>query len=575
VIEEIRIRALGVIDDAVMDFAEGFTVVTGETGAGKTMVVTGLGLLLGARADSAQVRGGAERASVEGRFRVDVGGAVAERIAAAGGALDDNVATIVRNVNGTGRSRAFVGGAGAPVSLLGELAERLVAVHGQSDQQRLLQPTEQRRLLDAFAENGRVLADYRRELKNVRAARAQLERLLGERQAREREADLLRFGLAEIAKVEPKPGEDATLRAEEARLAHAEELHDAATHARAALDHDDDPNVNALVGQARKVLDPAREHDTELASLADRLGEIAYLATDLAADFTSYADSVDVDPQRLSAVSERRAALSHLTQRYGSTVDEVLEWSANSRQRLDVLDSTDDDVRELEEQLDAGHQKLSVLAGKLSKSRTRAATKLSTAVTAELVDLAMPDATFEVSVAQAKGPADTAAGDTSVARFGDDGIDDVVFLLRAHVDAPPLVLAKGASGGELSRVMLALEVCLASVDTVPTFIFDEVDAGVGGQAAVEVGKRLSALAQRAQVIVVTHLPQVAVFADHHLVVTKSRDGAVTRSDVAGLNEDERPKELARMLAGLPDSTLGQAHAEELLDMAQQVKSNRS
>lgn len=571
-IEELHIRSLGVIDDATLEFAPGFTVVTGETGAGKTMVVTGLGLLLGTRADASQVRRGAERATIEGRFQVEPQCGVNERVLAAGGSLDDDVAVLVRSVNAQGRSRAHVGGAGVPVAVLSELAPELVAVHGQSDQQRLLLPSRQRQLLDAFAGNVEDLVSYRQLYEALLDAQGALAQLVDERQARAREAELLRFGVEEITKVGPEPGEDLELRREEQRLAHAEELHLAAATARGILDSDEgDGTVNTLLATGRRALENVREHDPELAAVSDRLAEVGYLAADIGTDLASYLENIEVDPHRLAMVGERRAALGQLTRKYGGSIDEVLEWAAASRLRLVALDATDDDVQRLSAAVARTSGALGVSAVAISECRTKAAKRLATAVTAELSDLAMPDAAILVVVSQIESEGGLPLADGRAVQFGQNGIDDVTIQLKPHVDAPSQPLAKGASGGELSRVMLALEVALAGVADVPTFVFDEVDAGVGGRAAVEVGRRLAALARSAQVIVVTHLPQVAAFADRHLVVTKSSSGLVTSSDVSLLDEPGRAKELARMLAGMEDSALGQAHAEELLSLAASAK----
>jgi DNA repair protein RecN (Recombination protein N) len=574
VIEELRIRCLGVIDDAVLEFSPGLTVVTGETGAGKTMVVTGLGLLLGSRADAGQVRRGADKATVEGSFQVGTDGSVGERIAAAGGSVEDDVAVLVRTVNAQGRSRAHVGGATAPVSVLGELAPALVTVHGQADQQRLLQPARQRELLDAYAASGNDLASYRTLFTELTEIERALAALVAERQARAQEADLLRFGLSEIADVDPQPGEDVTLRAEDQRLSHAEELHQAATTARSMLDSDDDGAVNALLARGRRALEAVRDHDPELGAISDRMAEVGYLAADLAADLTSYTEGAEVDPRRLAAISDRRAALAHLTRKYGSSVDEVLQWAEASAQRLEQLDATDDDVQRLTDELGTGRTELARRAAALSKRRTAAARRLEKRVTQELKELAMPDASLAVEVRQVESDSGLLLPDGRTVRSGQDGIDEVTILLRPHTDAPAQPLAKGASGGELSRVMLAVEVVLAGADEVPTFVFDEVDAGVGGRAAVEVGRRLAGLARTAQVIVVTHLPQVAAFADRHLAVTKSSSGLVTSSGVTVLDDQGRAKELARMLAGLEDSALGQAHAAELMDLAAADKQAR-
>ena len=571
-IEELHIRSLGVIDDAVLEFSPGFTVVTGETGAGKTMVVTGLGLLLGARSDSEQVRRGADRATVEGRFLIAPKSRAVQRIIDAGGSMDDDVVVLLRSVNAQGRSRAHVGGTSAPVAVLADLAPELLTVHGQSDQQRLLQPFRQREILDAFAGNAVDRDSYRTLYTDLMAAQRELDQLVQERQSRAQEADLLRFGLEEIAKAAPRAGEDRSLRVEEERLAHTEELHLAATTAREILDRDDDEGpVNSLVAKGRRALEQVRDHDPDLAALSDRLAEVGYLASDLGADLVSYVQTIEVDPHRLAAVSDRRAVLGQLTHKYGPCVDDVLEWVGSSTARLAVLDATDDDAQRLTSLVDELRVNLALSAVILSDRRTEAGKRLAAAVTGELGDLAMPDAAIEVSVSQPDTDGGLPLADGRTVQFGQHGIDEVAILLRPHAGAPSQPLAKGASGGELSRVMLALEVALAGVDAVPTFVFDEVDAGVGGRAAVEVGRRLAALARSAQVIVVTHLPQVAAFADRHLVVTKSRSGVVTRSDVNLLDEPGRAKELARMLAGLEDSALGQAHAQELLALAATAK----
>jgi DNA repair protein RecN (Recombination protein N) len=572
VIEELRIRSLGVIDDAVLEFDPGLTVLTGETGAGKTMVVTGLGLLLGARADAGQIRRGAKQAVVEGTVRVAPDGPVVERIADAGGSVDDDVAVIARSVTAQGRSRAHVGGAGAPVAVLADIAIELAAVHGQSDQHQLLQPARQRGLLDAFAQADDERTQYRHLHTSFTEMRQRLAGLEEQRESRLQEADLLRFGLEEIAQTRPEIGEDVALLTEEQRLSHADELHGAAGSARQQLDSDNDAD-GAIVqlAEARRILDAVREHDEVLAKLADRVAELGYLTTDVAADLASYLDSVAVDPLRLSTVSDRRAALAHLTRKYGSTIDDVLQWSENATTRLTDLDSTDDELERLADELQTLRSELADIASRLSEHRQAAAAKLSSKVTKEMAALAMPHAVLSVAVEQLGADDGLQLPDGRCVRFGADGIDDVTIVLQPHADAPAQPLAKGASGGELSRVMLALEVVLAGVDPVPTFVFDEVDAGVGGKAAVEVGRRLARLARSAQVIVVTHLPQVAAFADRHLVVSKSHDGVVTSSDVMALDASNRPKELARMLAGLEDSALGQAHAEELLELAASEK----
>jgi DNA repair protein RecN (Recombination protein N) len=564
-LEEVRINGLGVIEDAVLELSAGFTALTGETGAGKTMVVTALGLLFGGRADPSRVRPGADRLAVEGRLRVSP--QIAREVEYAGGDLDDDGTVLVlsRSVSAEGRSRAFAGGRSVPVSVLQLLADDLVAVHGQADQQQLLRPGRQRETLDRFAgpELAAVLSDYRRVFARHRAVRDELESLRLAEQERVAEAETLRRGLAEIEASSPVAGEDATLLAEDERLSNADALHAAASSAHEALAGDPaaasvgGPDVGTLLGAAGRALEAVRSHDPVLAGLADRLSEAAYLVSDVAAELASYTESVDSDPARLAAVQERRASLGRLVRAYGGTggdVDGVLDWAKQAGSRLAELEGADDKIVSLAAEEASLRAQVMSLAEQLTALRSAAAARFASEVTAELTDLAMPHASLTAVVTELDSP-------------GPDGADDVEIRLAAHPGAPPLPLQKGASGGELSRVMLAIEVVFAGADPVPTFVFDEVDAGVGGRAAVEVGRRLARLARSAQVIAVTHLPQVAAFADNHLVVEKSGDGLVTESGVLRLDQAGRVRELSRMLAGLEDSEFGQAHAEELLAMA--------
>jgi DNA repair protein RecN (Recombination protein N) len=591
-LEEVRITGLGVIDDALLELSPGFTALTGETGAGKTMVVTGLGLLFGGRADPARVRPGMQRASVEGRLRTDPGGRVAGQVEEAGGELDeDGTLVLTRTVSVEGRSRAFAGGRSVPVSLLTYLADDLVAVHGQSDQQQLLKPGRQRESLDKYAgpELAAVLADYQRTFSRHRKTHDELAALVADARSRAAEAEALRAGLTEIEKAEPAAGEELALRAEEERLANADALHAAATAAHEALLGDpaagmEGADAVTLLGHARQALEAVRRHDTEIDGVAGRLSEAAYLVSDVAAELASYIQSIDADPARLAAVQERRAALGRLIRAYGpggiashiagpapaaegdtpagpgdvaaepDDVAAVLAWARRAAARVAELDTDDDKIAALTAEEAALASETGALAARLSELRRAAGDRFAEDVTAELAALAMPHARISVVI--------TAAGE-----LGPHGADEVEIRLAPHPGAPALALHKGASGGELSRVMLAIEVVFAGADPVPTFVFDEVDAGVGGKAAVEIGRRLARLARLAQVIVVTHLPQVAAFADNHLVVAKSSDGTITSSGVIRLDHDGRVRELSRMLAGLEDSEFGQAHAAELLAMA--------
>ena len=577
-IHELRIRGLGVIDDAVLELHSGLTVLTGETGAGKTMVVTGLGLLLGGRADASSVRTGSDRALVEGRIRVPPGSAAAERVHELGADLDEDELIVARAVSAEGRSRAWLGGRSVPVGTLADLAGELVAVHGQSDQQRLLQPARQRAALDRFAGDDvlKLLEPYRAGYVRLRALEAELTEVVERARERSQEADLLRFGLAEVAAVAPQAGEERVLDAEAERLSHADGLREAAGRAHAALmgepDSTDGADALALVVAARRSLEQVREHDAALAALADRIAEVATLVADAGADLASYASSVDTDPLRLQAVQERRAALRTLTRKYGPELDDVLGWAAVAGGRLSELDGDDDRAGRLRSERVALRTELADLAAALSQGRRAAADRFAPAVSAELADLAMPQAQLTVDLRQSEDAGGLPAGpDGRTVTFGPHGVDEVELALSPHPGGPVRPLARGASGGELSRVMLAVEVVFAGADPVPTLVFDEVDAGVGGRAAVEVGLRLARLARIAQVVVVTHLPQVAAFADRHLVVEKSSDGAVTRSGVTSLDGPGRVRELTRMLAGLEGSASGQAHAEELLAAAASAK----
>jgi DNA repair protein RecN (Recombination protein N) len=572
VLEQIRIRGLGVIDDAELELGPGFTAVTGETGAGKTMVLTGLGLLMGGRADAGAVRSGADRAVVEGRVRVDPAGPAAKRAAEAGAELDDGDLLLSRAVSAEGRSRAHLGGRSVPVGVLAELADDLVAVHGQGDQRRLLGPTRQREALDRFAGTSvtEPLSAYGDRYQRLRTVQAELDEVTARARERMQEADLLRLGLAEIAQVEPEPGEDVELGAEEQRLAHSDGLRQAAVSAHACLTADDTAvdaaDALGLVAAARRSLEPQQEHDPALAALAGRLAEASYLLADVAADLASYAADVDTDPTRLAAVQERRAALGTLTRKYGDDVDAVLAWADDAARRLHHLDGDDQRVARLGEERETLRSELSDLATRVSAAREQAARRFAEAVGDELAALAMPNARLVVEVRRHADPGGLVVGDRAVA-FGPAGIDEVEILFAAHAGAAPRPLERGASGGELSRLMLAVEVVFAGADPVPTFVFDEVDAGVGGKAAVEVGRRLARLARDAQVLVVTHLPQVAAFADRHLQVVKTEDGRVTSSGVVTLDGAGRVLELSRMLAGLEGSATARAHAEELLATA--------
>lgn len=578
---EIRIDNLGVISEASARFHGGLTVLTGETGAGKTMIVTSLHLLSGIRADSARVRVGAAKAVVEGRFSVDPGSSHIEReitrlLESAGADRDEDGSIIaVRTVNRDGGSRAHLGGRSVPVGVLSDFTDPLLTVHGQNDQLRLLRPDQQRAALDRFA--GRSVAapleKYRTHRRRWLDARAEL--LDRSRRSRElaQEADRLQFGLDEIDAVAPEPGEDIRIVADVRRLSDLDSLRDAAVAAHTALAGDDE-NVDTagaldLLGEARARI--AGSDDPALRDLGPRLDEAVAVVTDVVAELSGYLGDLPSDPDALDTLLTRQAELKTLTRKYAADVDGVLTWAREARDRLSGLDVSAEAIDALTAQVATEAAATADAAAALSAARRRAAAKLAKAVSAELAGLAMGRAVLDVRVAEREATEhDTAplpVGDRTL-HAGESGIDDVEFRLAAHTGAAPLPLARSASGGELSRVMLALEVVLAASERGATMVFDEVDAGVGGRAAVEIGRRLARLARTHQVIVVTHLPQVAAFADTHLVVDKVDDTAgVVSSGVRELGDSERVAELARMLAGLDDTETGRAHAEELLAMA--------
>lgn len=571
-LEELRIRDLGVITDATLPLGPGLSVVTGETGAGKTMVVTAVGLLLGARSDAGAVRSGAKSASAEAVLKLDAGHSAVVRALEAGAEVEefDGGAELIlaRRLGADGRSRAYLGGRAAPVGVLAEIGESLVVVHGQSDQIRLKGALAQRGALDKFA--GDALADplgkYQALYSHWKASQAELDTLRGAARDRLREAESLEIALAEIDDVDPQPGEDESLKAEAVKLANVEELRIAANTAHQALiaeDYGDEGDATTLVDAAKRTLEHVAEHDAELGAAAARLAEVGFLLNDIATELASYQAGLDSEgPERLAEIEDRRAALAKLVRKYAPSIDEVLVWAENARVRFDELQDDSTRIEALDGEVARTEAELKKQAAAITKIRGKAAKDLSARVSAELKALAMADATLVITIEQA-------------AQLMPHGSDEISFLLQPHSGAPARPLGKGASGGELSRVMLAIEVVLAAVDPVPTFVFDEVDAGVGGRAAVEIGRRLAMLAQHVQVLVVTHLPQVAAFADQHITVTKTSvrgaDGGTatgfTSSDVRLLDGPERVKELARMLAGQEDSESAQAHAQELLDDA--------
>ncbi|MBP2451713.1 DNA repair protein RecN [Mycolicibacterium lutetiense] len=583
-LSEIRIESLGAISAATAEFDRGLTVLTGETGTGKTMVVTSLHLLGGARADATRVRSGSDRAVVEGRFSTielgeDVSGRVEEILESSGAERDDDGSVIAaRSVSRAGPSRAYLGGRSVPAKSLSSFTTQVLTLHGQNDQLRLMRPDEQRAALDRFAEVDKPLTRYRRIRDEWLAARRDLSDR--RRRARElaQEADRLRFGIHEIDAVAPLAGEDDAIIADIRRLSELDALREAAQTARFSLSGElDEPTESTSaadgVGRAQAALEST--DDSVLQALAVRLAEAMAVIGDVSGELGSYLAELPSDASTLELKLARQAELRTLTRKYAADIDAVLEWSRDAAEQLAQLDVSEESLAALDGKVVELEAQLVAAAGELTKTRSKAAKGLSKAVTAELAGLAMANAVFTIDVAPMAARADDSAPvtmpDGEMLHAGHDGVDAVEFGFTAHRGVEVLPLAKSASGGELSRVMLALEVVLSASTAGTTMVFDEVDAGVGGRAAVQIGRRLARLARTHQVIVVTHLPQVAAFADAHLVVD-SGNGRAKSSGVRRIEDDDRVAELARMLAGLGESDSGRAHARELLDAAQQERS---
>ena len=554
----LRLSSLGVIGSAEIEPAAGLTAVTGETGAGKTMIVTGLGLLLGGRADAGAVRRGADRAQVEGVFTGL--GPVAGRLDELGAETDDGELIVTRRVRSTGGSRAWLGGVPVPLGVLGPITGELATIHGQSEQIRLGTPERQREVLDAAGgpELARALARYRVDFEERRRGVAELDERTRHARERAQEHDMLALGLEEIAAVDPQPGEDARLAVQAERLQGLDDLRMLAASAGHALSgaddgDDDDPGALGLIGRARTQVHRMADTDAQAGPLAAQLDQLAALVQDAAVDLAGYLADLDADPALLETVTGRRAALAGLTRKYGADVDGVLAWARDAAERLRDLSGDDERIEQLRArraELDAA---LAERAGRIHALRAAAAERLMRDAGAELAALAMPNARLLLELEPLPEP-------------GPYGADQVRLLFSANPGQSPAPLSRVASGGELSRVRLALEVVLAGGEEGHTFVFDEVDAGIGGQVALEVGRRLKRLAAHAQVIVVTHLAQVAAFADSHLVVTKSTDGRVTSSDVRRVEGAEREAEIARLMAGTA-SEVALRHARELLARA--------
>jgi len=558
-LEEITIRSIGVIDQSSLEISKGLTVLTGETGAGKTMILTALNLILGGKADSALVRKGSERLVASGRFSIpQTSEHLFEEVL-----VEDGELIVTRTVAADGKSKATTNGVSATASTLSAVGENLVEVHGQAANQNITKSSRQRELVDRF---GKInLSDYQIALQSYHEVKERIAALKKSIAQKDKElADLREFAQA-FKKLSPTTDEYGEIDGEIARLSSVEEFRLATSQATAAIE-DEEAGSLTSVGVARRALENARSKDPQLEAIYQQLSEGFFLLDDAHSALNSYQSKLEADPARLDFLHARKAEINTLIKKFGGSgthEEELTDLSIRYRNSSDAiadLEGGDQRLLELEKQLTA-HKKVLLSAAKsLSENRINAAAQLSQLVTAEIQQLSMPHASFVAKVETA----DYAAPKES--EFTSQGCDEIAMFIQGHKDAPLVALAKGASGGEMSRVMLALEVVIATTHPIGTYVFDEVDAGVGGKAAIEVGKRLHQLAQHAQVIVVTHLPQVAAWADSHFVVTKNNDGTVSQSDVRMVTGEDRIEEIARMLAGLENSSSAREHATELLSL---------
>ena len=561
-LEEVSIRSLGVIDSSNIEFKEGLTVLTGETGAGKTMVLTALGLVLGEKSDADLVRIGAERATITGKFKVTK--EIANLIEENGGAVEDDSAIITRTVSAQGKSRVSIGGSLTSANFVADLSDKLVEVHQQSSSLKLTKPNTVRELLDSFG--GISLGNYEKCFNEYRDLKTRIVELKKQMARRDAEIAELSDFAAAFNLVKPKEDELLTIENMLGKLGSVEEINQSLS---IALNHLEDEEISAmnLLHQSRKELDAIHGKDSELDMLIDNFNEKLLDLQDVSSNFASYLSSLEADPKQFAQLQERKSAINSLIKKYGKGSDREVAYrqllidGENVNERLADLSGGEDRINEMEKELLELFKLMKSAAKDLSSSRRKAAQKLSSLVSEEIRKLSMPNSFLEVAV--------SSKDENLEGSYQSFGVDEVEILFCSHTGGKALPLNKVASGGELSRVMLALEVVIADTQNIGTYIFDEVDAGVGGKAAIEIGRRLATLAKKAQVIVITHLPQVAVWADQHLVVRKNESGSVTQSDVLDISENERKIEIARMLSGQEESETAQQHAAELLQIVRE------
>jgi len=550
---ELRIRNFAIIEQVTLPLDEGFNVLSGETGAGKSIIVGALGLLLGERASADLIRSGAEKATVEGVFDIanlkEIGALADER----GIDVEDDTLVLKREIAANGRGRAWINGATVTSTVLAEIGRQLVNLHGQHDAQTLLDGESQRRVLDAFGGSVSQADLVRSTHAELSAVRREITSLSVRRAEAEKRADYLRHVAREIEDARLSPGEDAKLEDEARVLENADELRTLASSLHELLSGED-TSVLSQLGAAQRPLTSIERIDASAARMQELFDTAFYTLQELAHSVEEYAGSVDLDPARLDEVRQRRDRLFGLLKKYGPTLEGVMEAGRSARSELDLVDTAKFDLANLTAREGEIRRRLTVNAEKLSEMRLTAAKKLAKAVEALLPPLGMPDGRFSVALIARDEP--TA-----------DGAEDVEFRVTLNVGHEERPLARVASGGELSRVMLALKTILARVDQVPTLVFDEVDAGIGGRVGLQVGDTLRRVAKEHQVFAISHLPQIAARAHHHIVVAKGAKGGVTTADITVLEGTSRVNEIARMLGGDPESKVSRAHAKELLESA--------
>jgi len=564
-LDEITIRSIGVIDQATLEISKGLTVLSGETGAGKTMILTALNLILGGKSDSALVRKGSERLIASGRFTVPLSSS--ESFDECGVIVEDGELIITRSVTSDGKSKATSNGVSVTASTLAAVSQLLVEVHAQAANIHISKSTRQRELLDRYAGSvfNTAMASYSDLLAQYHGLKSRISALKKSIDKLDQELGELREFVSALTKLTLKSGEYTQINFDIERLSNVEELRIAGAKATSAIEDEDSGSLTSI-GIARRSLEIARSKDTALDAIYTQLSEGFFLIDEARSALAGYMHSLEADPVRLDYLNARKAEITSLIKRYGGSLatdiesDLLVERFASSAHSISDLEGGDDRLKEMEAELIAIKSFLVASAKELTRVRIEAGKKLSMEVTVEIQQLSMPHAEFSVQIESADYSA------LKESNFSAFGCDDVAMYISSHKDAPLVALAKGASGGEMSRVMLALEVVIAASHPVGTYVFDEVDAGVGGKAAIEVGRRLHALSRHAQVIVVTHLPQVAAWADSHFVVTKDSNGSVSQSDVRKVEGEERIEEIARMLAGLENSISAREHAAELLSL---------